>query len=179
MAFTSFRNFSRFHIQATISFKETNLPTTFTTPVHIRKMPKLLQRSITVLFKGVLQWFSINKLFLSSNIRNNNIGTHHKKRLFLCPIRQHQVQRPVDAQHYHQQRLYAMHYQRKDTRIRSIYPIKHHHNDDSKVPGTCPVGRRNNDCKRSSDKHHHSGKETKVLCKLEAIESYIEMIKIA
>ena len=35
MAFTSFMNFSRFHIQATISFKETNLPTTFTTPVPV------------------------------------------------------------------------------------------------------------------------------------------------
>mgnify|MGYP007120275394 FL=1 len=89
------------------------------------------------------------------------------------------MQRPVDAQHYHQQRLYAMHYQSKYTRIRSIYPIKHHHSDDSKVPGSCPVGRGNNDCKRSADKHHQSGKETKVLRKLAAIESSLEMIDIA
>ena len=48
-----------------------------------------------------------------------------------------------------------------------------------KVPGSCPVGRGNKDCKRSADKHHQPGKETKVLRKLEAIESYIEMIEIA
>ena len=49
----------------------------------------------------------------------------------------------------------------------------------AKCQGPAPLGRGNNNCKRSADKHHQPGKETKVLRKLEAIESYIEMIEIA
>ena len=49
----------------------------------------------------------------------------------------------------------------------------------AKCQGPAPLGVGTMTANRSSDKHPHSGTETKVLCKLEAIESYIEMIKIA
>lgn len=94
-------------------------------------------------------------------------------------IDKHQVQRAVKAQYDDQQCLYAMHYQCKNTGIRSIHPIKHHHGDDSKVPGTCPVGCGDYDGKCPTDKHHQPRKETEMFRKLEAIESNIEMIEVA
>ena len=94
-------------------------------------------------------------------------------------VSERQGSKAIDTQQNNQKGLNTMHNQGKDSGIRHIYPIKHHQSDDSKVPGSCPVGRGNNDCKRSADKHHQPGKETKVLRKLEAIESYIEMIEIA
>ena len=76
-------------------------------------------------------------------------------------------------------RLNAMHYQCKSTSIRSIHTIKHHHGDNGKMPGTCPVGCRYDYSKRPAHKHHHCSLKAKMLRKRKAIESQIEMIEIA
>lgn len=85
----------------------------------------------------------------------------------------------VDAEQNDQQSLYAVYNQGKYSGIGDADPVKHHHGDDGKVPRARPIGSRNNDRKRTADKHYQRSQYAQVFGKPEAIEGNIKMEKIA
>ena len=59
-------------------------------------------------------------------------------------VSERQDSKTIDTQQNNQKGLNTMHNQGKDSGIRHIYPIKHHHRNDSEMPRSRPVGSRHN-----------------------------------
>ena len=59
-------------------------------------------------------------------------------------VSERQGSKAIDTQQNNQKGLNTMHNQGKDSGIRHIYPIKHHHRNDSEMPRSRPVGSRHN-----------------------------------
>ena len=55
-------------------------------------------------------------------------------------VSERQGSKAIDTQQNNQKGLNTMHNQGKDSGIRHIYPIKHHHRNDSEMPRSRPVG---------------------------------------
>jgi len=68
-------------------------------------------------------------------------------------VSERQGSKAIDTQQNNQKGLNTMHNQGKDSGIRHIYPIKHHHRNDSEMPRSRPVGSRHNHGKRTTYKH--------------------------
>ena len=85
----------------------------------------------------------------------------------------------IDAQQNDQKSLNTVYDQGEDSGIGLIYPIKHHHGNDGKVPRACSVGSRYNYGERTTYKHDQCRQHAQVGGKSEAIERKIEMEKVA
>lgn len=66
----------------------------------------------------------------------------------------------IDAQQNNQKGLNTVYNQGKDSGIRHIYSIKHHHRNDSEMPRPRPVGSRHNHGKRTAYKHDQCRQNT-------------------
>ena len=89
-----------------------------------------------------------------------------------------QVNPPPQTKHNHQQRLYAMYNQRKDSCIGGRYAIQHHHGDNGKMPWSCTIWcwyyhryATNNEC-------HQSASQTQVACRLKTLECQVVVKEI-